>query len=366
MVELIVSASDAGQRLNKYVMKYLNAAPSSFVYKMLRKKNIVLNDKKAKGDELLAHNDSVKLYLSDDTIAGFRTVKKYDNTGNLKANSNNAAKNVVNATSKNLKPKGDAVVKFGNNFTTRQLVVLYSNDNILAVHKPAGVLSQKASADDYSINECIIDYCRETGLVNDKVLETFTPSVCNRLDRNTSGIILAGITLRGSRYLSKKLKDRTMDKYYYTIVNGVMTSPHYCKGYINKNHDSNVSQVIDEGAYRKMVDAKERTAADYVPIETNFIPISSNKSYTLVKIKLITGKSHQIRAHLKHLGYPIIGDVKYGRKSANKYFKDKYGLNYQLLHAGICALDSDVTINDPLPELFVKICKGEGLAVDRI
>lgn len=348
MVELIVSSSDSGQRLNKYIMKYLNMAPSSFVYKMLRKKNIVLNDKKAKGDELLAQNDSVKLYLSDDTIAGFRTVKAGLNQKEQTKNKYSMElKNSAQASSKGL-------------ITPKLLNILYLDDDILAVHKPAGILSQKASEYDYSINECIIDYCILKGIINDKTLSTFKPSVCNRLDINTSGIILAGITLKGSRYLSDRLKDRTMDKYYFTIVKGIMESPHYCKGYIRKNRDINVSKVIDENEYSRIKAASD-SVTEYVPIETEFSPISSSNGYTLLRIKLITGKSHQIRAHLKQLGYPIIGDSKYGQKNVNKYFSEQYGLKYQLLHSGMCVLDKNTVITDPLPEIFVRICRKEGL-----
>jgi len=325
MIELKISSNDSGQRLNKYLLKYLNNAPSSFIYKMIRKKNIVLNDKKAKGDEILSANDSVKLYLSDDTIKKFRN----SNTLNVAMNT-------------------------GNNSAKFDLQILYTDTDVLAVHKPAGILSQKSQKDDISINEHIINYCYNN--YDMALFQTFKPSICNRLDRNTSGIILAGKTLKGSQYLSEKLKSRDIDKYYYTIVNGLISNEIHSIAYIKKDKDNNISEVISEEIYKQ----KHINVSEYDKIETIFIPVSSNHKFTLLKIKLITGKSHQIRAHLKNLGFPIIGDTKYGSKNINLYIKNTYKLTHHLLHAGECIIDN-IIIKDPLPELFKNICENEGL-----
>lgn len=335
MVEIKITDNDAGQRLNKYLMKYLNAATSSFIYKMLRKKNIVLNDKKAQGDELLKSGDNVKLYLADETIEKFRAAKKSVDNG----------------------------ATFGNQGfvrdLSRDLKILYEDKDIMAVHKESGVLSQKADKKDYSINEAIVDYISRS----DKYVhsETFTPSVCNRLDKNTSGIVLAGITLKGSQYLSRVLKDRELDKFYFTIVKGQFPKIMTCQAYISKDRDRNLSTVYSDEEYKMISKDKDFNPKNFSLIKTEFIPISTKNGNTLLKIKLITGKSHQIRAHLKHLGYPMAGDVKYGNKSYNSYMRDKYKLKNQLLHAGIVQLNDDVIIKDPLPDIFVRICQGEGL-----
>lgn len=340
MKELIVSRTDEGQRINKYLLKYLGSAPSSFIYKMMRKKNITLNGSKVKGDEILKENDSIKLFLSDETISNFQNEKNNSN-----ANTN------ISANNANLKIDDR---------------ILYIDDDILVVDKPVGVLSQKADKNDYSINEAIIEYCLHKNIIDNKMLATFKPSVCNRLDRNTSGIIFAGISLKGSKYLGSILKDRTMDKYYFTIVNGVLDKKLDCDGYITKDSNKNVSKVISKECYQKL---KSEIKNDYTYINTSFVPVSSNGKFTLLKIKLITGKTHQIRAHLKHLGYPVLGDVKYGNECINRLMREKYKLKNHLLYAGeVIIYDypfsndiKDLIIKAKMPDTFEKICKAEGL-----
>lgn len=335
MTELNITSSEANQRLNKYLMKYLDKAPSSFIYKMLRKKNITLNNKKAVGDEILEKGDCVKLFLSDETIEKFR------NTQNLTKHTKNEKNQSSNCN---------------------DLIVLYQDKDIISVHKPAGLLSQKANKDDISINEVIIDYCIANNLIDVSGSINFKPSICNRLDRNTSGIILAGLSLHGSQYLSKILKEHSCDKYYFTIVNGIFTKKEHCKAYIIKDSEANVSDIISTLDYNNLdLSAKK----NYNYIETIFEPLSSSGNYSLLKVKLITGKSHQIRAHLKHLGYPIIGDTKYGSLSTNRYFRDKYKLKHHLLHAGSITFDN-LTITDSLPDIFKDICKGEKININSI
>ena len=156
MQELTITDLEAGQRLNKYMMKYLNQAPSSFIYKMLRKKNITRNGKKASGDEILECGDVLKVFLADETIEKFRVV------------------NTEKTHSNNMKQHDTGISKQEPGIA---LQILYQDSDILAVHKPAGVLSQKAQKDDYSINEAIIDYCLSMRILNKKQLETGTPPV---------------------------------------------------------------------------------------------------------------------------------------------------------------------------------------------
>ena len=321
MQELTITDLEAGQRLNKYMMKYLNQAPSSFIYKMLRKKNITRNGKKASGDEILECGDVIKLFLADETIEKFRVVKS----------------------------AGSATSDGSAQEPGITLQILYQDPDILAVHKPVGVLSQKAKKDDYSINEAIVDYCLSMRILTVKQLETFHPSISNRLDRNTSGIILAGISLKGSQTLARILKGHTCEKYYYTIVAGEMKQRIHEKAYIVKDTKKNQSKI------QKL----ESPGASM--IETAFTPLCVKNGFTLLQVQLFTGKSHQIRAHLQSLGYPMAGDTKYGNPAVNRKLRERYHLNHQLLHAGRLVLPDIPEITDPLPAEFQKVADGLGL-----
>lgn len=313
MQQLTITDLEAGQRLNKYMMKYLNQAPSSFIYKMLRKKNITRNGKKASGDEILECGDVIKVFLADETIEKFRVVQASKQTSGI------------------------------------TLQILYQDPDILAVHKPVGVLSQKAQKDDYSINEAIVDYCLSMQILTEKQLETFHPSISNRLDRNTSGIILAGISLKGSQMLARILKGHTCEKYYYTIVAGEMKQRIHEKAYIVKDTKKNQSKIQN----------LESPGASM--IETAFTPLCTKNGFTLLQVQLFTGKSHQIRAHLQSLGYPMAGDTKYGNPAVNRKLRERYHLNHQLLHAGRLVLPDIPEITDPLPAEFQKVADGLGL-----
>ncbi len=283
MKEFAIGEKDAGQRLDKCLQRILKEAPASFCYKMLRKKNITLNGSKALGKELLQKGDVIRLFLSDETFDKF------------------AGKRETPAS----------VCK------DPQLSVVYEDTHVLIVNKPAGILSQKAKADDVSMNELCISYLIQNGSYDPSDPVSFTPSVCNRLDRNTSGLLLVGKTLAGSSMLSAILKDRSLHKYYACVVKGSITEPFVVKGYLKKDENANQVQILSEkedGAYS---------------VETNFKPLKHRDGLTLLEAELITGKTHQIRAHLSHIGHPIIGDPKYGDPDLNHRMHAKR----QLLHA---------------------------------
>ncbi len=331
MKKIVVSKNEAGQKLLKLLGKYLNAAPTGFFHKMLRKKNITLNGKKADGSEVLKETDEVCLFLSDDTIALFQK--------DMKAGAK---------TEQTGRQHKEAPL-------LSQITIVYEDEDVLIMNKPAGVLSQKAKPEDYSVNEWVISYLLKKGSLTEEEMRTFKPGVCNRLDRNTSGLITAGKSMAGLQTLSTMFKERTLHKDYFCIVKGRIDRKEHLKGYLIKDEVTN-----------KVTIQKEKTSAEAEYVETEYTPVRSTEEYTLLKVRLITGKTHQIRAHLAFCGHPLIGDVKYGSREINKKFSERYGLKNQLLHAavltfpermGACrALEGHVIVA-PVPEQFVRIAK---------
>lgn len=326
MRKLVVGNNEEGQRLNKYLGRYLDAAPQSFIYKMLRKKNIKYNGTKADGRELLSNGDIIEIYMADDTIAKFRKNDSFLEKVNDNADDNAIYCRECEDTADN------NVSESHNDNPLEDIEIIYEDEDIIILNKPVGMLSQKARPEDYSLNERIVDYYHKRKDID----PLYTPSVCNRLDRNTSGIILAGMSYKGTRSLSRMLKDRTIRKYYLTIVKGNVQASATIKGFLTKKETHN--QVV---IYQTKEMALENGVENPAYIETAYTPIKHGKlndgkrtyDVTLLKVELITGKTHQIRAHLRSAGNPILGDGKYGHKDINAYMRKEFGLKNQLLHA---------------------------------
>ena len=216
------------------------------------------------------------------------------------------------------------------------------------------MLSQKAAKDDISLVEYVIGYLLESRQITEEELHTFHPAVCNRLDRNTSGIVAAGKTLAALQELSAMFRERSLKKYYLCLVAGIVAKGGHISGFLTKDQQTN----------RVSFSEKETTGA--ARIETEYHPLCAGEGVTLLEVHLITGKTHQIRAHMASMGHPIIGDYKYGSRKINDRYREVYGLTSQLLHSvrlcipecsGALADLSGKVITAPVPKLFRKICE---------
>lgn len=330
MRELKVSKNEAGQRLDKLLHKYLREAGDGFIYKMLRKKNIVLNDKKATGKEMLQSGDTVKLYFSEDTFEKMGA-----------------------GVTEESAPFGCKLPKDFEKW------IVFQDDALLILNKPAGVLSQSDDREKLSINEYCLQYLFEKGEVTEETLRTFKPGICNRLDRNTSGLILFGKTLPALQTMASILRDRSLEKYYLTVVQGTILKSEQIDGFLKKNEkDNHVSirttafpgAVEIHTAYEPIawgdLDAECEHAVKGHQDERDSLydkrsglndarpnHVTSDFAWTLLRVHLITGKTHQIRAHLRSIGHPIYGDPKYGDLRLNSMLEKRYGIARQLLHA---------------------------------
>ena len=374
MREVIISEREEGQRLDRYLEKYMPDAPKSFFYKMMRKKNIVLNGKKVSGSERIQTGDQIKLFLADETIEGFRSGKKAQevdlgaqqmpqaNRLEKGARQMPQAKRPTNGArqmspAKRLEKgarQGKIELQQGHyDRNLPPLQIVYEDAQFLVVNKPVGVLSQKADRNDRSIVEQITDY-----LADNAADDTFRPGICNRLDRNTSGLIVAGKTVRALQDMNKRFKERTICKYYLCVVHGSVLKKQYLKGYLEK--DSRTNKVT----------VRQQPGPNSVPIATEYLPLQQGmyqgESFTLLQVHLITGKSHQIRAHLASIGHPLVGDVKYSTKRASAFDREQLHQRVQLLHAWqliFTAHGKEYVWKAELPDNFAQVLRRLGMEI---
>lgn len=367
-----ITEREAGQRFDKYLRRILPNAGSGFLHKMLRKKNITLNDKKADGSEKIAVGDCVKIFFAQETLDKFMGGQSDQSAGNdgfggpwveKSAVYAKKSRQMTNPASEN-KPHRDRKTDGASSAASETAIyqqayrtlsdirVIYENSHIVIVDKPAGILSQKAEKTDLSLNEWLIGYLLKKGDLSESDLSFYKPSVCNRLDRNTSGMVLCAKTLQGAQLLGALLKDRTLHKYYQLFVKGHITEERLIAGYLVKDEKKNRVMIQPHAIFPKHgfegtpPEAEKRSAPpenrrmskksvserDGRLIQTRYKPLRIEQDKTLLEVELITGKPHQIRAHLAGIGHPLLGDYKYGDSAWNEKYR-RHGVRSQLLHA---------------------------------
>lgn len=282
MKSFTVNKNDSGQRLDKFITKSVPLLPQPLLYKYIRIKRVKVNGKRAEISTRLQEGDTVEMYINDEFFESKE--QKYDF---LKASSN--------------------------------LNVVYEDKNIILCDKKAGLLCHPDGKEyiDTLINR-IKRRLYEKGEFNPDAENSFVPSLVNRIDRNTGGIVIAAKNAESLRILNQKMKDRELHKFYLCIVHGTPKSKSgLLEGYLLKNEDKNIVKI----SKNRLADSKE--------IRTKYRVLDSKDGLSLIEVELLTGRTHQIRAHFASIGHPLLGDGKYGTNAQNK----KYGYKKQCLYS---------------------------------
>lgn len=282
MKSFIINKNDAGQRLDKFITKSVPLLPQTLLYKYVRIKRIKVNGKRGEISTRLNVGDVVDMYINDEFFE--KSPEKYDF---LKASKN--------------------------------IDIVYEDDNIILCDKKAGLLCHP---DDHEYVDTLINrikrYLYEKGEYNPAEESSFTPALVNRIDRNTGGIVITAKNAESLRILNQKMKDRELHKYYLCIVHGVLEQKSdTLSGYLVKDESKNKVSVSN----KKTENSKE--------IRTKYNVLDTDGNLSLVEVELLTGRTHQIRAHFASIGHPLLGDGKYGTNAQNK----KYGYKKQFLYS---------------------------------
>ena len=273
MKEFVIQKNDSNQRVDKFLGKAVKGLPKSLMYKYIRLKRIKVNGKRCEISTILQEGDRLSLYINDEFF------------------------------SSPINPEASFLQ------APTALQIVYEDENILLIDKPPGLVVHEDNRQlaDSLINR-IKHYLYEKGEYCPAGELSFAPALCNRIDRNTGGIVIAAKNSESLRIINEKIKQREIQKYYLCLTEGTViprsAELHY---YLKKDASSN------------KVSVSQRYLEGYKEIVTLYRVISSDEKHSLAEVELKTGRTHQIRAQMAYIGFPLVGDVKYGAKEKSKY-----------------------------------------------
>lgn len=267
MREITINKNDAGQRLDKFLSKFMPKLPKSMLYKGLRKNCVRINGSHVKdGSVFINEGDILKLYFNDEFFGSAKVFTPIPHS----------------------------------------LDILYEDKNLIIVNKPSGVV---VHADDKNTKRTLIleiqSYLYDKGEYRPEAEKSFAPALCNRLDRNTSGLIIAAKNAEALRIINEKIRSREIRKFYLCVCEGHMKKSGALSAFLTRlNKKVEISDVASENSK---------------PVKLNYTVIGENEKHSLVEVELLTGRTHQIRAQFAHIGHPLAGDVKYGGSRSAAY-----------------------------------------------
>ena len=280
MQKFVVSSSESGQNLEKYIRKVLKDAPLSFIYKLFRKKDIKVNGHWEKEKYVISEGEEISIYITDSQLEEFKKKNKELVTGNV------------------------------------QSWIVYEDNNILIINKPRGVVVQLDDSKSVPLDQMVISYLAEKGEYDPNNDLGYVPAPSHRLDRNTAGLIIFGKNIQTLRYLSTIMQEKALiEKKYLTLV----------VGNIDKSGEINYPLSKNSKTGKVYVDENGKTAI------TRYKVVRHIKDFTLLEVQLLTGRTHQIRVHMASINHPVVGDNKYGDFKINKEIENEYGFKNQFL-----------------------------------
>ncbi len=280
---ITVTRNDAGQRLDKFLSKAVKGLPMSLMYKYIRTKKIKVNRARTQQNYMLCEGDEIQLFIREEFFSS---------------------------------PERDEGALFR---IAPKLEIVYEDDNVLLLNKRPGVLvHEDTAAQENTLIMHVKAYLVQKGEYDPGAEHSFAPALCNRIDRNTGGIVIAAKNAEALREMNERIREDQLRKSYLCAVHGIPTrKTATLKGYLKKDSEKN------------MVDVSDTPRAGYKEIITKYRVIAEREGNALLEVELVTGRTHQIRAHLSHIGHPLLGDGKYGINRAER----ERGYKFQALYA---------------------------------